>query len=54
MLNFSPLTLKHIYREHNQQADSVSKKTLMLDPGCGNFSESLDGMIIDHWNFQLF
>ena len=49
-----PLTIKNIYREHNQQVDSLSKKALLLDPGFGNFTESLDGMIIDHGNFQLF
>ena len=49
-----PLTIKHIYREHNQQADSLSKKSLLLDPGFGNFSEYLDGMFIDHGNYKLF
>ena len=34
---FSPLTLNHIYHENNQQADSLSKKALVLDPGIGNF-----------------
>ena len=49
-----PLTINHIYCEHNQQADSLTKKALLLDPGFGKFSESLDGMIIDHGNYQLF
>ena len=49
-----PMTIKRIYREHNQQANCLSKKDLLLDPGFGNFSESLDGMIIDHGNYQLF
>ena len=49
-----PLIIKHIYREHNQQADNLSKQALLLDPGFGNFTESLDGMIIDHGNYQLF
>lgn len=48
------VTFKHIYREHNQQADSLSKKAISLDTGFGNFLESVDGMIIDHGNFQLF
>ena len=51
---FSPLTLNHIYREHNQQADSLSNKALVLDPSIGNFSEFMEGMISDHGNFQLF
>ena len=54
MLNFSPLTLKHIYHEHNQQADCLSKKALVLDLGFGIFTEYMDGMIIDRGNFQLF
>ena len=51
MYNFSRLTIKHIYREHNQQSDCLSKKALVLDPGFGFFTEYLDGMIIDHGNF---
>ena len=52
--NFSPLTLNHIYREHNQQADCLSKKALVLNPGFGKFSEFMEGMISDHGNFHLF
>jgi len=40
MYNFSHMTIKHIYREHNQQADCLSKKGLVLDPGFG-FSRSI-------------
>ena len=46
--------MKHIYREHNQMADSLSKKALSLESGYGNCMESVNGMIIDHGNFQLF
>ena len=49
-----PVTINHIYREHNQQADILSKQALMLPPGHGTFFESLDGKIIDRGNFQLF
>ena len=49
-----PVTIKHIYHEHNQQADSLSKQDLLLDPRFGNFTEYLDGMIIDHGDYQLF
>ena len=52
--NFSSLTLNHIYREHNQQADCLSKKALVFDPGMGKFSEFMEGMIFDHGIFQLF
>ena len=46
-----PLTIKHIYREHNQQADSLSKKALSLDTGFGNYLEFENDMNIDHGNF---
>ena len=34
--------------------DSLSKKALSLESGFGNCMESVNGMIIDHGNFQLF
>ena len=49
-----PVTIKHIYREHNQQVDGLSKQALLLDPGLGHFTETLDGVIIDHGNYKLF
>ena len=49
-----PVTIKHIYREHNQQADGLSKQALLLDPGLWRFTESLDSVIIDHGIFKLF
>ena len=49
-----PMTIKHIYREHNQQADGLSKQDLLLDPGIRHFTETLDGVIIDHGNYKLF
>ena len=55
MLQFAPYVIfKHIYREHNKQADGLSKQALKMDMGFGFFSKSLDGMIIDHGNFKLF
>ena len=54
MYNFAHMTIKHIYREHNQQVDCLSKKALVLDPGFGFFAKYLDGMIVDHGNFQLY
>ena len=42
------MTFKHIFREHNQQANGLSKQALELDMGFDKFYESLDGMIIDH------
>ena len=52
--NFPEMIMKHIYHEHNQLADSLSKNTLSLDLGFGNFNESLNDKIIDHDNFQLY
>ena len=52
--SFPDVTMKHIYHEHNQMADSLSKRALSLDSGFGNFMESVNGMINDHGNFQLF
>ena len=52
--NFSDLILKHIYREHNQIADRLSKSALSLDSGLGTFQEYWDDKITDHGNFQLF
>ena len=55
LLQLVPLvTINHIYREHNQQADILSKQALMLPPGHGTFFESLDGKIIDQGDLQLF
>ena len=53
-LIFPEVTMKHIYREHNQIADNLSKKALSLESGFGNFMESLNDMIIEHGNFQLY
>ena len=52
--NFPEMIMKHIYREHNQIADSLSKNALSLDSGFGNFKESLNDKIIDHGTFQLY
>ena len=54
MYNFSHMTIKHIYCEHNQQADCLSRKALVLAPGYELFTEYLDGMIDYHGNFQLY
>ena len=51
---FHVVTSKHIFREHNQWVDGLSKQSLELDMGLGNFYESLDGMIIDHGHFKFF
>ena len=51
---FPEVTMKHIYREHNQIADSLSRKALSLESRFRNFMESMNDMVIDHGNFQLY
>ena len=52
--NFPDMIMNHIYCEHNQIADSLSKIALSLDSGFGNFQEYMFGKITDHGNFQLY
>ena len=55
MIQMAPLVIfKHIFREHNSLADGLSKQALNLDMGYGNFSETLDGMVINHGQLVLF
>ena len=55
LLQLVPLvTINHIYREHNQQADILSKQALMLPHGHRTFFKYLDGRIIDQGDLQLF
>ena len=55
LLRSSPgMIMKHIFREHNQIADSLSKNALLLDSGYGNFKEVLNDISTDHGNFRLF
>ena len=49
-----PVIFKHIFREHNSLADGLSKQALNLDMGYGNFSKTLDGMVINHGQLVLF
>ena len=52
--SFLRMIMKHTYREHNQIADSLSKKALLLDSGYGEFKEVLNDISTEHGNFQLF
>lgn len=55
LLQSSPgMIMKHIFREHNQIADSLSKEALLLDSGYGTFKEVMNDISIDHGNFRLF
>ena len=50
---FLELSFCHIYREHNQQADRLSKTALSLALGFGSYSEFFDGLLASHENFKL-
>ena len=52
--SFPGMIMKHIFREHNQTADSLSKKDLTLDSGYGTFIEVMNDITIDHGIFRLF
>ena len=51
---FPRVIMKHTYREHNQIADSLSKKALLLDSSYGEYKEVLNDISTEHGNFQLF
>ena len=54
MDGFVWLDIHHVYREHNQSADSLSREALNLSPGILCFSESLDDSISKSGEFKLF
>ena len=49
-----PVIFKHTFREHNTLADELSKLGLNLDLGFVSFSETMDGLIVNHGNLILF
>ena len=49
-----PVIFKHTYREHNTLAHALSKQGLNLDMGVVSFSETLDGLIVNQGNLNLF
>ena len=49
-----PVIFKHIFHEHNMLADGLSKQALNLDMGYGSFSETMDGLVINHGQYVLF
>ena len=49
-----PVTINHIFREHNMLADGLSKRALKLEVGTGLFSEILDGQVIEDGHFLFF
>ena len=51
---FLELSFGHVYREHNQIADNLSKKALTFALGSGFYSEFYDGQLTSHDKFMLF
>ena len=54
MSNFLRLDFQHIYREHNQCADGLSKEALLLDPGLCHISSFFDGVVSEIGEFMFF
>ena len=52
--SFIHLSFSHIYCEHNQLADKLSKTSLTLAPGMGFYSELFEGLLVSHDNCELF
>ena len=48
---FHHLSFSHIFCEHNHLADSLSKSALSLAPGCGKYSEFIEGLMASHDSF---
>ena len=51
---FHHLSFSHIFCEHNQTANHLSKSALTFAPGYGIFSEFIDGHLASQGTFQLF
>ena len=48
------MIFKHTYREHNMVADALSKQGMNLEMGVVTFSETMDDLIVNHGNLNLF
>ena len=51
--HFLELSFFHIYHEHNQQADCLSKTALSLALGFSSYAEFFYGLLASHNNFKL-
>ena len=52
--SFQELSFTHIYREHNDIADRLSKKALSLPQGKGCFMEYVENLLVYSDCIQLF
>ena len=51
---FLKLSFSHIYHEHNQLTDSLSKSALSLAPGVGSYTKIFEVLLASHDTFKLF
>ena len=54
MDGFDWLDIRHVYQEHNQSADGLSKDALVLTPRILSFSKIMDGSICENGEYYLF
>ena len=52
--SFQGLSFSHIYREHNDAADRLSKKALSLSQGKGCIKEHVENRLVYSGCFQFF
>ena len=52
--SFQDMSFTHIYREHNDTADRLSKKALTLPQGMGSIMEYVENILVFSDCFQLF
>ena len=52
--SFRSISFQHIYREHNSNADGLSKEALSIELGKFSFIKFLEGEAIGNGNLQLF
>ena len=54
MTSFSSLVFNHVYREHNERADSLSKEGLIMALGQLTFTDYCEGLVTGETTLQLF
>ena len=51
---FHALDFHHVYREHNERVDNLSKEALPMASGLLSFTEYYEGIVIGEDKLQLF
>ena len=52
--SFSAVEFKHVYREHNERANTLSKEGLTMASGHLTFTDSCEGIVDGEVSVQLF